>query len=488
MADVGFSLTERAIVNPILYLRASPVNDPDSRCETRKKIWHVVESELIARVIAVFTSVVAASDGVVHLASGVYKAGRLLLGRCRILTPASCNGAEVRAHFREAAFFTAIAVVGSVASTIWPGVVKYFVLDSFLGGGGPPDNTNPNGGGGGGGGLIAEPTKLPDAIASELPDSVAALVELVCSKKECAPYNTLRQFWQGSTLTEKYWFVRAFNYPSFAPVRKALGDLVYSFITSSTRGERHVRWLNEHEISTTVSARNIDAVSKGFFFHATSQQALESILKSKRVEVRHEKAFRGAFVSTLPDLYFGPCVLVFKRTIERLSQLEHGFVKGQEVYWAGFSKDIPVQEDTLAYILFNSTNQDERDVLQSKCLQWYGRQVPVVLMGDAIEKIRQTSDLQLGIPSEWKNEGEEVGRNILRAMRLLAPPFRRVRMAQAATYVQRMVPSTSEAHAQPMQSGSSGEASHTRHGRMAAHRAEAQALPMPGLTAYMGAV
>lgn len=170
--------------------------------------------------------------------------------------------------------------------------------------------------------------------------------------------------------------------------------------------------------------------SKGFFFHATSEKALESILKGKKVEVRHEKAYRGAFVSTQPELGFGRCVLAFKRNIERLSSLEHGFTINQNTYWAGFSRDIPVDGNTLAYIILNSRSEEERQTLETQCEQWTGRKINVILVEDAQPKLNEVESLGMGIPREWPEEGEQPGQKILHAMKLSIAVPQRVTVQQ----------------------------------------------------------
>ena len=119
------------------------------------------------------------------------------------------------------------------------------------------------------------------------------------------------------------------------------------------------------------------------------------------MEVRHERAFKGAFVSTTPELHFGRCILAFKRTIERLSPLEHGFAISSKSYWAGFSRDIPVAESTLAYIILNSRSEEERVELEARCKEWTGRQIEVISFDNFRHKPQQVQDLHMGIPHEW---------------------------------------------------------------------------------------
>lgn len=388
-----FSLTESLLFYPILQMRADLLNDPKSPHGIGEKMWHFIEAEIGARVTALFTSLFAAADAFVHLSTGYYKGTCLLLEKCSPIQT-SWNKAEVDDHFRRAAFFSGIALVGSVAGVIWPGVFKYVKQapsDSFDDG---------------------------DTISGTLPKKIHELVKAVQNGKETAPFQQLKTCWRSSDLTNKRWFVQAFNQIPFKGVRKELTDTVYRPIT---RG-RQIRWLNNEEASAGGSFwSQTNNVSKGVFFHATSEKALESILKARKVEVRHEKAYRGAFVSTRPELNFGPCVLAFKRNIERLSELHHGFKANENTYWAGFSQDIPVNDRTLAYIILDSRSESQREQLQNQCCTWAGRTIRVVLINEVGDPD------QVAIPKEWPEEGEQAAQKIFYAMQVaIAVPQQRM--------------------------------------------------------------
>lgn len=63
--------------------------------------------------------------------------------------------------------------------------------------------------------------------------------------------------------------------------------------------------------------------------------------------------YRGAFVSTKPELDFGDYILAFNRNIERRSGLIHGFLASADTYWAGFKENIPVNKKTVQAIWVN---------------------------------------------------------------------------------------------------------------------------------------
>ncbi len=230
-------------------------------------------------------------------------------------------------------------------------------------------------------------------------------------------------WWRQSSLEDKHWLVQVFNHDgteSFKAVRTELADTVYQPVQHL--GDRRVKWLSAKEVDqlTTNARMQASVCNRSFFYHATSERALESILKSKKVEVRHEKAFRGAFVSNQPETGFGRCILAFKRNIERLSSLEHGFQTGQNRYWAGFSRDIPVTDSTLAYIMLDGGTEAECSDMEVCCQQWTGRPIKVVSLQGAEEHLAFVQRLDMGIPSEWPSEDNRMGQKILNTLRARA--------------------------------------------------------------------
>ncbi len=415
MPDPTFSLTERCIINPILSMRARLVVDPSSSHSSSssgigRKIYRCMEKELFTRIIGAFASVFAAPDAFVHFFTGTYKAVALLPGR---FYPVSWNGTEVRAHFKKAALFTGLTLVGSVVGVIWPGLFSYF--DKNPPGGGSNGGGVPSGGSGGNSGVPPEgdggssdvfPTNSDSSLDPNMPRAIQNLFQQVISDKERAPFQKLHVFWKGASLTGKQWFVNAFNHNHTAcgKVRALMPDIVYRSITP----KRNVVWLNQKESS--------DKDLPPSYFHATSKVALEAILKTGRIEVRHQKAYRGAFVSTLPELGFGNYILGFNRNIERLSALEHGFTIGQDTFWAGFSRNIPVSQKTLACVILNSESKEEREALEAECVLWTGRKIEVLHMRNIHPKLDNMRELGFTIPFEWIEEGEKVGHLILSAM------------------------------------------------------------------------
>ena len=285
MSAMSFSLTEKTVIDPILTLRAPlPPVKSGQTVEWTAAIWQGIDSELVARVVAVFTSVFAAADALIHLATGMYKGICLLAG-------AGYNKSVVYGHFRQAAWFAVLTVVGSIAGVIWPGVFKHCRYS-------PPP---------------------PSDDLLDVPDHIKEL-SLLARKSDKNEFvvNQFKEFWSKSSLEDKNSLVRVFNIDdkNFKNLRDKLADTVYRSIHGLKSSQ--VTWLCPEEIhlkNTFWIQKNF--CKSSFFYHATSELALESILKSGRVEVRYEKAFRGAFVSNRPETRFGNCILAFKRNIER---------------------------------------------------------------------------------------------------------------------------------------------------------------------------
>lgn len=412
MSSINFSLSERVIINPVLQMRAALLDDPESPPAIGEKIFHFIKAEIVARVAALFTFVFAVPDAFIHLLTGIYKGGYLLLRKCCKIPPASWNKPEVYAHFRHAALYAGVTLVGSTVGTIWPGVFKHFQQ------------------------VPLDPSDGGDDSA--IPESVQEQVQAVRDGGEQLPLDGLKEFWARSNLSEKHWFVHAFNQDDdkFRVVRQTLAATVYRPIAPVTG--RQVQWLNSSEVSSKVP-RKVNLFSMGYFFHATpTKEGLKSILQNG-VEVRHEKAYRGAFVSTTPEYEFGRYVLAFKRNIERLSPLEHGFTIGQNTYWAGFSQNIPVNDTTLAYIILQTWDDGETAELQKNCKEWTGRDIQVAGHWALPRTLQEVTNLEMGIPKEWPDEGEQAGQKILNVMKLaIAQPKKALAQPSNANSSQRL--------------------------------------------------
>jgi hypothetical protein len=112
------------IINPILYWQQEANMyklKPESKRKFLKETWLYVKEALIGRLTAIFTSVFAAIDAFIHLGAGCYKGIRLLLKAHTIQ-----QKTEVFEHFKRAAFFTGMTIVGSIAGLIDLDLLKHF--------------------------------------------------------------------------------------------------------------------------------------------------------------------------------------------------------------------------------------------------------------------------------------------------------------------------------------------------------------------------
>ena len=394
-----FSLTVDLIIDPVLILRESSPGSAEGTPTVLDHLWCFTKAELATRVMALFTSVVAVADVGTHLGTAVYKGGYIGVGFLIkhtfvhyffTLSPVTWDLDEIGLHGYNTAVFSLIVLVGSVAGFIWPGVFQYFPhTDGLL----SPDSD----------------------VEQQMPVELSRLAQEVSRDGEVSPYNRLQAFWRDGPLAHKHWFVKIFSndLPKFKAVRKALETMVYrpigtdakdaSFKLSRLLSANHqVRWLSSSEVAEGVNGglSRTNAYSQAFFFYATHRGALESILKSKQIG-------RGEFVSTRPELSCGPCILAFKRVIERLSPLVQGFTRNEKAYWVSFGNAIPVNENTLAYIILSSNSEAERLDLETRSKQWTGKKINVILYGDVQDKLRRIERLKMGIPIEWPEETKE---------------------------------------------------------------------------------
>ena len=414
MASVSFSLTERVIVDPVLTMRAPlPPTDQDEPHELIEEAWQIFQSEVLARIVSAFTSVFATADAFTHLLVGSYKGADLLLRTVFSLTPATWSSSEVYSHFQRAAWFGGFTIIGSLAGIIYPDALRPCRYTPSSPPSDDDDISTPR----------AETPPRPESDRN-ISEALRQLAHSVKTGGERNPYIQLRQFWSQSSLENKHWFVHTFSRnvsENFKGVRMRLADIVYRPISRQLR-ERQIQWLSGQEIDQRVNCLfgQANEYNQATFFHATNEKSLESILKSKKVEVHHEKALRGAFVSTQPEVGFGRYILAFRRSIERLSSLEHGFTVDQNIYWAGFSHDIPVTDATLAYIILDKGTNTECRVLQERCHQWTGRSINVISLEDVATTLNTIQRLGTGIPIEWPDEDARTGQKILNTLRARA--------------------------------------------------------------------
>lgn len=194
-------------------------------------------------------------------------------------------------------------------------------------------------------------------------------------------------------------------------MRKVFAPLVYQKLPL----QKQLQWLSSTEIQAALQKNFSNATDKsncrlfgtGYYYHSTNLEGLKGILKKGRLEVRAQ-TFRGAFVSTSPFVFGHPYVFVFKKVIEHFSTLFHGFFASDQNkdYWAGFSHPIPVNEQTLAYILFQkSQTEKSENELEFLCEKWSKRKINIMNDYEFNSIWKPKIDaLELGIPSHWTDQ------------------------------------------------------------------------------------
>ncbi|MBP9840948.1 MAG: hypothetical protein KBC64_00815 [Simkaniaceae bacterium] len=397
MLNVNFSLSDTCVINPI--------------CNIVQNRTSFFETEIVTRIIGIALSVFAAIDMVFHLSVGITKGSLLLCRRVFHLPPPTWTVNEIHRHFAKSIVGAIGVLFGSLMGIINPRIFTYSR-------GGARRHTppfppvNPAG------------TQLPQPVLPQ-PNpvgpppaplgSLQQAVQDVQAGVEQAPFPRLRAAWAASSLDDKRWFVDLFNQGTddiSREVRENMANIVYRPIKPSLAGHS-VNWIAPQEVDQRMNEvwARANAQQHAFFFHATRTRAsLQGILQSGHVEVRHQQAFRGAFVSTVPETFFGQYIFAFKKNIEWLSPLTHGIANtsvpaggGISVhpYWAGFSENIPVTDETLAYIAIHGT-EDERQTLEAECLQWTGRAIEVRRLDDVHNELELVhNNFNLGIPREW---------------------------------------------------------------------------------------
>jgi len=226
----------------------------------------------------------------------------------------------------------------------------------------------------------------------------------------------LNAIWQGlPSLESRGVFVDFFSEEAeFETIRSHFAATIYRPIyrflyrTTSTNSSPQPQWHSSAQITDAVGRRALDTsiFHQAFYFHGTGQKDwFQSILTEGKILVRKDGAFKGAFVSTRPEPNYGPYYFAFKKSIEWSSELASGFNPSDfPAYWAGFSQDIPVTEETLAYVIVDLTKIYPRptcEQIERECSQWTNRQIRVISLTDVQPYLQEIARLNMGIPALW---------------------------------------------------------------------------------------
>ena len=118
-----YSVTDQFIMEPLVELRKPLAPEENS---LKAKVWHFVKSEVLARILAVFTSVFALVDFVGHFAATVVKGGLYGVKYCCRRNPSEEEAKIVRKHFDAFLEAFGLTIIGSVAGVIAPSILDNF--------------------------------------------------------------------------------------------------------------------------------------------------------------------------------------------------------------------------------------------------------------------------------------------------------------------------------------------------------------------------
>lgn len=437
MSSVSFSLTDRYICSTVGNLRAGGLSKTESWISRLEKF---AQEELLARIVAIPTSVFCAADTIFHVGSGIAVGGYSLLGRVNIVRKSDqATGAVALAHFRQAGKYAIGTAFGSIAGVIYPDALEWLQSHEDF-------STSEN--------IIFSEKALKhidEKIGKYWPDPLNPRGAFQ-SGFENGPVHIGAVKWEWSqwklskNLDAMKVFVDTFNtdqFLGFKRFREAMASTVYRQPGPRWK-KRKVCWLTNEEIKRALQqpqscwSRFIALLRRCFriskcaeniflqnarFFHETTPENLRSILSHKKILVKDDKAYEGAW-SSVPKFtgLFGTAKLVLKSTeVERSSTLLKGFTVGKE-YWADFSQPIPVTETTLAGIILENPEQGDIETLEKECQELTGRKITVISLKDAIPQINALNALQMGIPEEWPEEDFATASATRVAMRALMPP------------------------------------------------------------------
>lgn len=416
----------RFIHNPICYLTAPiPLNTPDV---IEVRVWNLLQTEVLDRVIGLFASFAALIDCVYHIVLGVSIYFYNQLQRFLPRSFSEYKTRDVKEVFKRAAFYAALTVVGSIVGIIYPEGLKFFGFCPTI---------------------ISEQESL-ETLLTSAPLELRNLVTRVRNNSIPRVQRDLQVYWNNTTLRNKDLFIKIFNKEEFANVREALSNTVFRDITP-TKSQTNipnknpqVQWLSTNQITLSLNDSDTESSyqNEGYYFYAIpTLNQLRATLRNGRVDRMHEKTFNGTFVSNRIENGLGKVYLAFKKTqIERLSSLIHGFNTDPDTYWAGFSEAIPITQDTLAYIILENDPQiteevarERREQLTRLTRQWFGTDIRVISRDTIDEKLVTINQLNRGIPAEWPRNYNQEENPIIPTLRNRAHALMAINQGEFAT-------------------------------------------------------
>lgn len=159
---------------------------------------------------------------------------------------------------------------------------------------------------------------------------------------------------------------------------------------------------------TSVPSREIPQ-HKDVYFHATGLDKAVKILSSGKIKRVDLGIYKGAFVSSKPELGYGAVVFALNRSIETGPVLNAKFER--RAHWVGFSSSIPVNLESLEYVAVDHKvfSKDEIQKLTTELSQAAGREIPVKTVQQVDEAIKERqNDDRICVPENWPLTFEHV--------------------------------------------------------------------------------
>ncbi len=149
------------------------------------------------------------------------------------------------------------------------------------------------------------------------------------------------------------------------------------------------------------------------WYHATHQQNILGILMSEKIEVRHQRTFGGAWVSShREEECCGPYVLTFSNKIEKIDPNVAIRFQFPDKRWRGLQKPIPLNSSNLILIGFPSqmdkTAQKTDKLHLTTILKEKGFPNPLALSTKQVDFIHEEVLKTLGVPNlsdKWWGKG-----------------------------------------------------------------------------------
>ncbi len=196
-----------------------------------------------------------------------------------------------------------------------------------------------------------------------------------------------------------------YNYNQNAP---AVNGILTLYRTSKARRFFDDQFgLEEHEIQIPR------------WYHATKPDAIQNIIRTGRIEVRHQQAFKGVWVSTQREVTFGDYTLTFNHRIAKLDpEVFIGYEYNDKLRWRGLQQEVPMIESkppgkaSIPYVAYAGVPKKAQNANKTAIialLKQQGIDKPVVFHNEQIDFIRQEVIDVLGSPNlseRWWGKGD----------------------------------------------------------------------------------